>query len=131
MHSLRSRRAKRRPSTPALADAVLPEAGAEEGEPEQQSPEPLALIGEAELRGALEAILLVVDEPVSEIVLAQVLEQPTERVAAMLGGLSRRSTRRPGAASSCAGPPAAGGCTPGRSTPRTWSGSCWTGSRCG
>jgi segregation and condensation protein B len=39
---------------------------------------------DAELRGALEAILLVVDQPVSENVLAQVLEQPTGRVAATL-----------------------------------------------
>ncbi|TDB95607.1 SMC-Scp complex subunit ScpB, partial [Micromonospora fluostatini] len=38
----------------------------------------------AELRGALEAILLVVDEPVSELVLAQVVEQPAERVGRML-----------------------------------------------
>jgi segregation and condensation protein B len=44
----------------------------------------LALIDDAELKGALEAILLVVDEPVTEIVLAQILEQPTERVAAAL-----------------------------------------------
>ena len=52
------------------------------------APEPPALIDDDELRGALEAILLVVDEPVAEIVLAQVLEQPTDRVAAMLGRLS-------------------------------------------
>lgn len=44
----------------------------------------LALIDDAELRGALEAILLVVDEPVTEIILAQMLEQPTERVGATL-----------------------------------------------
>ncbi|WP_407664846.1 SMC-Scp complex subunit ScpB [Micromonospora tarensis] len=41
-------------------------------------------LSDAELRGALEAILLVVDEPVSELVLAQVLEQPAERVGPML-----------------------------------------------
>ena len=45
---------------------------------------PLALADDAELRGAIEAILLVVDEPVTEPSLAQVLEQPTERVAAIL-----------------------------------------------
>ncbi|SCL30102.1 segregation and condensation protein B [Micromonospora pallida] len=39
---------------------------------------------EGELRAALEAILLVVDEPVSELTLAQVLEQPAERVGAAL-----------------------------------------------
>ncbi|MCW6004383.1 SMC-Scp complex subunit ScpB [Micromonospora sp. CPCC 205371] len=61
-----------------LADAAA--VGAEAKAPDHA----LALIDDAELRGALEAVLLVVDEPVSEIVLAQVLEQPTERIAAML-----------------------------------------------
>jgi segregation and condensation protein B len=46
------------------------------------------LVDDGELRGALEAILLVVDEPVAEIVLAQVLEQPTARVAAMLDAVA-------------------------------------------
>ncbi|MFI6066933.1 SMC-Scp complex subunit ScpB [Micromonospora sp. NPDC051227] len=48
------------------------------------APEPAPELSDAELRGALEAILLVVDEPVSELVLAQVLEQPAERVGPML-----------------------------------------------
>jgi segregation and condensation protein B len=65
----------------ALADAVLPEAA-------PQSSGPLALIGDAELRGALEAILLVVEEPVNDVTLAQVLEQPTERITELLGGLA-------------------------------------------
>ncbi|MEH1170000.1 SMC-Scp complex subunit ScpB [Micromonospora sp. CPCC 205539] len=47
-------------------------------------PEPAPELPDAELRGALEAILLVVDEPVSELVLAQVLEQRAERVGPML-----------------------------------------------
>ncbi|QOC92514.1 SMC-Scp complex subunit ScpB [Micromonospora craniellae] len=47
-------------------------------------PEPPPVLDDAELRGALEAILLVVDEPVSELTLAQVLEQPAERVGPML-----------------------------------------------
>ncbi|MEV2242083.1 SMC-Scp complex subunit ScpB [Micromonospora sp. NPDC049891] len=47
-------------------------------------PEPAPELDDAELRGALEAILLVVDEPVSELVLAQVLEQPAERIGPML-----------------------------------------------
>ncbi|MER6594902.1 SMC-Scp complex subunit ScpB, partial [Micromonospora purpureochromogenes] len=46
--------------------------------------EPAPVLDDAELRGALEAILLVVDEPVSELTLAQVLEQPAERVGPML-----------------------------------------------
>ncbi|GAB3183148.1 segregation and condensation protein B [Micromonospora palomenae] len=48
------------------------------------APEPALVLDDAELRGALEAILLVVDEPVSELILAQVLEQPAERVGPML-----------------------------------------------
>ncbi|MEV0216863.1 SMC-Scp complex subunit ScpB [Micromonospora sp. NPDC050695] len=48
------------------------------------APEPAPELSDAELRGALEAILLVVDEPVSELVLAQVLEQPAERIGPML-----------------------------------------------
>jgi segregation and condensation protein B len=48
------------------------------------APEPAPVLDDGELRGALEAILLVVDEPVSELTLAQVLEQSPERVGAML-----------------------------------------------
>jgi segregation and condensation protein B len=48
----------------------------------------LALAAESELRGALEAIMLVVEEPVGEIMLAQVLEQPTERITALLTALA-------------------------------------------
>jgi segregation and condensation protein B len=39
-------------------------------------------------RAALEAVLLVVDEPVAEVMLAQVLERPTEEVASMLRELA-------------------------------------------
>lgn len=48
----------------------------------------LAALDAAELKGALEAILLVVDEPVGEIMLAQIIEQPTERISAMLAELA-------------------------------------------
>lgn len=44
------------------------------------------------LQAALEAILLVVDEPVAEVTLAQVLERPTHEVAAALRGLSAEYT---------------------------------------
>jgi segregation and condensation protein B len=53
-----------------------------------------ALTGQAEtdtlppLRAALEAVLLVVDEPVAEMVLAQVVERPTDEVAAVLRELA-------------------------------------------
>jgi segregation and condensation protein B len=40
------------------------------------------------LRACLEAILLVVDEPVPEVVLAQVLERPREEVGRTLAGLA-------------------------------------------
>jgi segregation and condensation protein B len=40
------------------------------------------------VRAALEAVLLVVDEPVAEVVLAQVLEHPTEEVARLLHELA-------------------------------------------
>ncbi|MEV8509628.1 SMC-Scp complex subunit ScpB [Actinoplanes sp. NPDC051475] len=49
-------------------------------------------LDDGELRAALEAILLVVDEPVAEMQLAQIVEQPTERVAAMLEDISARYT---------------------------------------
>ncbi|SDL13757.1 segregation and condensation protein B [Nonomuraea maritima] len=52
-----------------------------------------AVGGEAPtLRAALEAILLVVDEPVAEVTLAQVLERPTGEVAAALRGMSAEYT---------------------------------------
>jgi segregation and condensation protein B len=44
------------------------------------------------LRANLEAIMLVADEPVSEVVLAQVLERPREEIAAVLGALSEAYT---------------------------------------
>jgi segregation and condensation protein B len=48
--------------------------------------------GEPRLRAALEAILLVVDEPVAEVVLAQVLERPRGEVAAALRELAAEYT---------------------------------------
>ncbi|RVX39643.1 segregation and condensation protein B [Nonomuraea polychroma] len=44
------------------------------------------------LEAALEAILLIVDEPVAEVTLAQVLERPTHEVAAALRGLAAEYT---------------------------------------
>jgi segregation and condensation protein B len=54
----------------------------------EEPAEIVALISDEELRGAIEAILLVVDEPVSDVVLAQVVEQPTDRISALLEELS-------------------------------------------
>ncbi|HEV2637389.1 MAG TPA: SMC-Scp complex subunit ScpB [Actinocrinis sp.] len=47
-----------------------------------------ALAALPDLRTLLEAILLVVDEPVTEVMLAQIVERPTEQVAAALRALS-------------------------------------------
>ncbi|MCZ7474632.1 SMC-Scp complex subunit ScpB [Micromonospora sp. WMMC273] len=65
----------------AGADGVPAKRGRRRAVPE---PVPAPVLDDAELRGALEAILLVVDQPVSELVLAEVLEQAPERVGAML-----------------------------------------------
>ncbi|MBB5113234.1 segregation and condensation protein B [Micromonospora echinospora] len=63
------------------ASGVPPKRGRRRAAPE---PPPAPVLDDAELRGALEAILLVVDQPVSELTLAEVLEQSPERVGAML-----------------------------------------------
>ncbi|MQA84590.1 MAG: SMC-Scp complex subunit ScpB [Streptosporangiales bacterium] len=46
------------------------------------------------LRAAIEAILLVVDEPIAEVTLAQVLERPREEVGAALRELSAEYTEQ-------------------------------------
>ncbi|MFI7437969.1 SMC-Scp complex subunit ScpB [Micromonospora haikouensis] len=51
-------------------------------------PPPAPELDDTELRGALEAILLVVDEPVSELTLAQVLDQSPERVGPLLDDIA-------------------------------------------
>jgi segregation and condensation protein B len=61
-------------------------------------PDPDAFVpglADENLRGALEAILLVVDNPVSSVVLAQVLEEPTVRIEAALAHM-RAEYARPG-----------------------------------
>nr|WP_306209742.1 SMC-Scp complex subunit ScpB [Actinoplanes sp. RD1] len=78
---------RRKKAEPAVAGGAL-EARTEEGV-EGVDLKPL---DDQEMRAALEAIMLVVDEPVAEMQLAQVLEQPTERVAAMLEDISARYT---------------------------------------
>ncbi|WP_233512772.1 SMC-Scp complex subunit ScpB [Micromonospora deserti] len=75
----------------------IPGPGAAEGVPKKQpaprrratsAPEPAAELDDVELRGALEAILLVVDEPVSEFTLAQVLGEPAGRIGPMLDDIA-------------------------------------------
>lgn len=88
--------------TPEAAGNPVEEAGEEvperDPEPDPEGAGQLVLDGfapppgelpAAELRAALEAILLVVDEPVAEPVLAQALNQPGERIAAGLRQLAQ------------------------------------------
>ena len=63
----------------------------------------------------LEAILMVVDEPVAETTLAQVLERPQDEVAAVVAGLAAEYDDPGRAASSCVRSRAGGGSTPGPS----------------
>nr|WP_261966185.1 SMC-Scp complex subunit ScpB [Dactylosporangium matsuzakiense] len=74
------------------APAVLPGFAAAGRAPEAPAAEKPQM-GDAELRAALEAILLVVDEPTGETMLAQVLEQPVERVLSALVAASEEYTR--------------------------------------
>jgi segregation and condensation protein B len=73
----------------APTDAVgdVPEPDLPAAPPPDPDPDP-----DPDLRAALEAIMLVVDEPVSDMVLAQVLDQPTGRVAAALADLAAEYT---------------------------------------
>jgi segregation and condensation protein B len=63
----------------------------EAGEPAPERPDGQELPG---LRASIEAILLVVDEPVAEITLAQLLERPTHEIAATLRELSAEYTEQ-------------------------------------
>ncbi|MET7425728.1 SMC-Scp complex subunit ScpB [Dactylosporangium sp. NPDC005555] len=61
--------------------------------PPAAEPEPAPVMSEAELRGAVEAILLIVDEPATEITLAQVLDQPVDRIRGVLEDIARQYTQ--------------------------------------
>jgi segregation and condensation protein B len=69
---------------PVTTEAVTTEAAADEAAAAEK-----AEITDEELRGAVEAILLIIDEPATEMILAQVLEQPIDRVTAILDQLTR------------------------------------------
>lgn len=83
------------PSPQPGSAALPPEPAA--AEPGGSQPAEVAADGQpldpARLRGAIEAILLVLDEPTSEVVLAQALGEPTERVAEVLAALAEEYTR--------------------------------------
>jgi segregation and condensation protein B len=61
-------------------------------EPPPAEPPPARPEQPVDLRPAIEAILLVLDEPVADVLLAQILEQPTERVTQSLRELSEEYT---------------------------------------
>ncbi|MFC5007571.1 SMC-Scp complex subunit ScpB [Dactylosporangium cerinum] len=52
----------------------------------------VAEMSDTELRGAVEAILLIVDEPATEVTLAQVLDQPVDRIRGVLEDVARQYT---------------------------------------
>jgi segregation and condensation protein B len=62
--------------------------------PGNRPEEPEAPAGLPGLRASIEAILLVVDEPVAEITLAQLLERPTHEVGATLRELAAEYTEQ-------------------------------------
>jgi segregation and condensation protein B len=73
----------------ATEGPVAPSEGAGEA---AREPEPRPELTAEELKGAVEAIVLVVDEPATEIVLAQVLDQPVDRIVEVLQQLAREYT---------------------------------------
>ncbi|WP_436536645.1 SMC-Scp complex subunit ScpB [Actinoplanes sp. HUAS TT8] len=73
------------PAVPAQATGPRADETGDDRTPER-------VVDDAELAAALEAILLVVDEPTNELKLAEVLEQPVERVTRMLDDISARYT---------------------------------------
>jgi len=64
----------------------------ETGGPPAATPDPPGLAGEAELEAALESLLLVVDTPAADGVLANAVLQPVGRVSQALQRLSARYT---------------------------------------
>jgi segregation and condensation protein B len=82
------------PPETAAPEAASPESGASEvaepevAEPESSAPEAIGPVPGPGLRPSLEAILLVADEPVPDIVMAQVVERPTDEVSAALRELA-------------------------------------------
>jgi segregation and condensation protein B len=67
---------------------TMPEDQAPDEQLDQQDQHDQDMDDGVPLRTALEAILMVVDEPVRDVTLAQVTERPTDQVAAALRGLA-------------------------------------------
>ena len=89
----RARRARPSSGIPAQGrGGGAPGSGGESWSRTEEIDSEVPAMDDGELRAALEAILLVVDEPVAEMQLAQIMEQPTERVAGLLEDISARYT---------------------------------------
>jgi segregation and condensation protein B len=67
---------------------TTPEDQAPDEQPDELDPHGEQVADGVPLRTALEAILMVVDEPVGDVTLAQVTERPTDEVTAALRGLA-------------------------------------------
>jgi len=81
------------PAEPPDVGSLSPDLSATSGEPAvPDRPAESEMPARSDLRPAIEAILLVVDEPVADVLLAQILEQPTDRVTATLRELSDEYT---------------------------------------
>lgn len=94
MNEIVSKQPTGEPAEPRAAEATGNELAAEDdlvGDDELVADEPPAeLVGDDELPAALEAVLLVVDSPVSEQALATALSRPVEQVRSALIGLAQR-----------------------------------------
>lgn len=72
-------------TVPVDADGTVP---VDEPRPRRGGAEPAGPVADDDLRSAVEAVLLVVDTPVGEVTLAQVLERPTATIRAALEELA-------------------------------------------
>ena len=82
------------------------------------------------VKPALEAVLMVADQPLDSLTLAAAVGHPPEEVALALSALAEEYAAQDRGSTS-ARSRAAGATTRVRSTPRSWSGSSWTASRPG
>ncbi|MCW2682166.1 MAG: Condensin subunit ScpB [Blastococcus sp.] len=73
---------------PAAQDPTPPDVPAGEPEPTEKAAEPLELLDPVQLRGGLEALLFVMDDPVGELTLAAALRCDLEQVRAGLAELA-------------------------------------------
>ena len=117
----------RRPTRPTRTTRERPQAPTRPSRrPSRRAPETLD-VPLAELRPALEAVLMVADQPLDARHAGHRRRLPGRRGRRGARRRWPRSTPSRAAASSCATSPAAGATTPARSTPPSWRRSCSTG----